>query len=285
MINPDEPKLSVVRQCHLAGLARSSYYYEPVPLSQWEHEVMRCIDEIFTRFPFYGSRRMSFVLQKEGICAGRDRVRRLMSLLGLQAVAPGPNTSKPAPGHVIYPYLLRNREVRRPGEVWATDITYIRLARGFVYLVVHMDWFSRYVLSWRLSTTMDTYFCIQSLMEALDKFSQPEVHNSDQGVQFTSGDYTRVLKDAGVAISMDGRGRWVDNVFVERLWRSLKYECVYLRDFQTPQEAERQIGEYFEFYNDERPHQTFSGATPREVWSGERTVDIANARVNNSFAH
>lgn len=244
--------------------------------------MLRSIDELFTRYPFLGARRMSWMLRGEGFSVGRKRVRKMMRLLGLSAVAPGPNTSKPAPGHRIYPYLLRGREVSRPGEVWATDITYIRLARGFVYLVAHLDWFSRYVLSWRISTTLDSHFCIESLKEALACFDPPEVHNSDQGVQFTSTDYTQVLKDTGISISMDGRGRWVDNVFVERLWRSVKYECVYLHEFSTPRDVEFHLADYFRFYNDLRPHQTFDGTTPREVWSGERTVDIASARVKKT---
>lgn len=269
LIDPGDSTLSVSEQCRVARIARSSYYYRrAAALSQSDGEMLRRLDELYTLYPFFGQRKMMAMLRREGFEVGRKRVRKLFAMLGVQALAPGPRTSKPAPGHRIYPYLLRHREVLAPGEVWATDITYIRLARGFVYLVAHMDWFSRCVLSWRLSNTLDSLFCLDSLAEALGRFPAPKIHNSDQGSQFTSDVYTQALKDAGVAISMDGRGRWVDNVFVERLWRSVKHECVYMREFSSPRDAEERLGEYFCFYNQGRPHQSLGGATPWEVWTG-----------------
>lgn len=274
LIEPEGSKVSILHQCELLDLSRSSYYYRLVDISPEDLILLRHLDELFTRFPCFGSRRQCVMLKQLGFHVGRDRVRRLMKMLGLAAIAPGKKVSKPAPGHTIHPYLLRGRRVKTAGEVWATDITYIRLWRGFVYLVAHMDWFSRYVLSWRLSTTLDNVFCIDSLKDALCAHGNPLIHNSDQGRQFTSEAYTSLLKQNGIAISMDGRGRWADNVFVERLWRTVKHECVYIQEFDTPLEAERRLETFFRHYNTERPHQALNYATPKQIWNGERSVDI-----------
>ena len=227
---------------------------------------MRLIDGQYLKTPFYGRRRMTDWLQKLGWAINIKRVRRLMQLMGLEGLAPGPSTSRPHPEHLKYPYLLKGLKIDRVNQVWSTDITYIPLDRGFVYLVAIMDWHSRYVLSYRLSNTLDDGFCIAALEEAMSRFGQPEIFNSDQGAQFTSGDFTRILLDRGVKISMDGKGRCLDNIFVERLWRSLKYEEVYLADYSTPREARLGIGRYFWFYNAERPHQALDYRRPVELY-------------------
>jgi len=268
MIDPEQPELSVRRQCELLRVSRSGLYYEPEPTSPDQLALMRRIDELHLKYPFYGSRKLSDVLRKEGRDANRKRIQRLMRLMGLEAMVPKPNTSEPHPEHVKYPYLLRGLAVSRVNQVWATDITYIPMKAGFVYLVAIMDWYSRRVLSWRLSNTLDTSFCVDALEEALERFGQPEIFNTDQGSQFTSEDFTTPLRDRGIAISMDGKGRCLDNVFVERLWRSVKYEEVYLHAYADVAEARAGIGRYLAFYNDERAHQALGYQTPAAFYRG-----------------
>ena len=255
-------RVSVRRQCELLQLSRSGLYYEPDGASDEELALMRLIDELHLKRPFYGSRMMTLALKAKGHKVNRKRVQRLMRLMQLESLAPKPGTSKPAPEHAVYPYLLRGLEISRPNQVWATDITYIPMARGFVYLVAIMDWYSRRVLSWRLSVTLDADFCVEALREAMARFGTPEIFNTDQGAQFTSEAFTSVLRERGVKISMDGKGRCIDNVFVERLWRSLKYEEVYLHAYDAVREAREGIARYFDFYNDERPHQALGYQTP-----------------------
>ena len=269
MIEPSHHELSIGRQCELLSLPRASYYRwlgEGQSESAENLALMTLIDEEYTRRPFYGSRKMRDYLRRQGHKVNRKRVQRLMRLMGLRSVAPTPNTSKPAKAHKVYPYLLRNIEVTRPNQVWATDVTYIRLRGGFVYLVAIMDWYSRKVLSWELSSTMESNFCVSALERALRLYPEPEIFNSDQGSQFTSQGFTGVLKEHGIQISMDGKGRCMDNIFVERLWRSVKYEEVYLKEYETADELRQLLAKYFHFYNQERPHQSFSGATPLEVY-------------------
>ena len=261
--------LPVTRQCQLLNLNRSTVYYPPRPVSADDLRLMRRIDEMYLKRPFYGSRRLLDWLQDEGFTVNRKRVQRLMRQMGMVAIYPKARTSKPGKGHKIYPYLLRNLKIDRPNQVWATDVTYIPMAKGFVYLVAIMDWYSRKVLSWRLSTTMDTEPCVAALEEALARYGSPEIFNTDQGAVFTSEDFTGVLKQAGVDISMDGKGRWMDNVFVERLWRSVKYEEVYLKAYETVAEARQGIGTYFEFYNSERRHQSLNRQTPDQLYRGK----------------
>ena len=268
MIDKDN-RLPVTRQCELLNLNRSTVYYQGAGVSDEDLALMRRIDEMHLQRPFYGSRRLRDWLQDEGYGVGRKRVRRLMRLMGIRALYPRPRTSKPGKGHKIYPYLLRDLTIDRPNQVWATDITYIPMARGFVYLVAIMDWYSRKVLAWRLSNSMESDFCVEALEEALANYGSPEIFNTDQGAQFTSEAFTGVLIDAGVDISMDGKGRWVDNVFVERLWRSVKYEDVYLKAYETVAEARDGIGTYFEFYNHERRHQSLDRRTPDQVYTGD----------------
>jgi len=272
MIDPSRENVPVATQCKLLGISRSGWYYERCGESDETLALMRLIDEQFLRTPFYGSRQMARHLRRIGHAMGRFRVRRLMKLIGIEAVYQRPRTSDPHPGHKIYPYLLKNLDIVKPNHVWCTDITYIPVKRGFLYLVAIMDWASRKVLAWRLSNTLSTRFCVEALQEALDTFGKPEIFNTDQGSQFTSDEWTSVLKENGVAISMDGKGRWMDNVFVERLWRSLKYECVYLNAFNDGLQARQGIGRWMAFYNTERPHSTFGGQTPDEVYDGHRSV-------------
>jgi putative transposase len=264
--------LSVRRQCELLGLNRSTWYYEPVPESAANLALMRRIDEQYLRRPYYGSRRMTVWLRGEGEEVNRKRVQRLMRLMGLEAIYPKPRTTLPGAGHKIYPYLLRNVAVTRPNQVWSTDITYVPLRCGFLYLTAILDWYSRYVLAWRLSNSLDVEFCLEALEEALGQ-AHPEIFNSDQGVQFTSREFTGRLESAAVAISMDGRGRALDNVFVERLWRSVKYEEVYLHDYATGVECHAGLSSYLRFYCEERPHQALDYRTPAEVYwdKGERS--------------
>jgi len=243
---------------------------------------LRLIDEQYTRRPFYGSRKMVTYLKGQGHWVNRKRVQRLMRILGLAGMAPGPNTSRPHPQHKVYPYLLRGVVVERPNQVWSTDITYIRLAHGFVYLVAVIDWYSRKVLSWRISNTLDTAFCVDCLEEAIQRYGNPEIFNTDQGCQFTSDSFTGVLKAHGIAISMDGRGRALDNIFVERLWRSVKYEDVYLKGYANPMELMIGLTEYFVFYNDERPHQSLGNRTPTEVYA---TGSNGGARIVEKFSN
>jgi putative transposase len=274
MITPSCCDLSLSRQCELVSISRSSFYHTPRGENAENLALMRRIDELFLRYPFYGSRQMVRQLRREGIAVGRHRVRRLMRRMGLEAIYRAPKTSTSHPEHRVYPYLLRNVAVRRPDHVWCADISYIPVRRGFLYLVAIMDWASRHVLAWRLSNTMDAGFCVEALKEALERYGKPEIFNTDQGSQFTSLDFTGTLSDAGIAISMDGRGRCMDNIFIERLWRSLKYEAVYLHELRDGFEAERVIAEWIGFYNAERPHSSLSGATPAEFYAANRPVDM-----------
>ena len=262
----DHMDLSVRRQCALLGLARSGVYRAPRAANDDDLSVMRRLDEMFTAWPFLGSRRMAAMLRAEGRTINRKRVQRLMRKMGIAALGPKPRTTKPAPGHRIYPYLLRDLRIERANHVWATDITYIPIGRGFLYLVAVIDWATRAVLSWRLSNTMDVSFCVSALEEALARFGKPEIFNTDQGSQFTSAAFTGVLAGAGIKISMDGRGRWMDNVFIERLWRSLKYEEIYLKGYADGREAKAGIAAWINFYNTRRPHQALGGRTPMAVW-------------------
>jgi putative transposase len=257
-----DPSLSMRRQCELLGVSRSSLYYEAVPTDPDELALMRRIDELHMQYPFYGSRKIAQELSRVGDPVNRKRIQRLMRLMGIESVAPKPKTSRPAPEHPIYPYLLRNIAISRADQVWAADITYIPMAHGFMYLVAIMDWHSRRVLSWRLSNTLDSAFCVEALKEALARFGAPEIFNTDQGAQFTAEAFTDVLREREVKISMDGKGRWIDNVFIERLWRSLKHEEVYLRAYDDGRAARDGVGRYMRFYNHERPHQALGYQTP-----------------------
>jgi putative transposase len=264
-----EPKgsLSLVRQCQLMSISRSSYYFTGKGESHLNLSLMRMIDEQFLETPWYGSRQMARWLKRHGYCVSRKRTRRLMRKMGLHPIYQKPRTTVPHPDHKIYPYLLRDLLIDRPNQVWCADITYIPMRRGFLYLVAIMDWQSRKVLSWRLSNSMETSFCVEALEDAMTRYGTPGIFNTDQGSQFTSFDFTEALKDAGVRISMDGKGRWMDNVFIERLWRSLKYELVYLNAFETGSEVRAGINWWMEYYNSRRPHSTFDGATPDEVYN------------------
>jgi putative transposase len=266
MIEPAHARLSISAQCRLLSISRSSYYYAPVPETEDTLALMRVIDAAFLDMPWYGSRQMVRHLRRIGHDVGRRRVRRLMGKMGLSPIYQRPRTSDPHPQHRIYPYLLRKLVIERPNHVWCADITYIPMRRGFLYLVAIMDWATRKVLAWRLSNTMDAAFCVAALEEALTRFGKPEIFNTDQGSQFTSLDFIAVLKDAEIRISMDGRGRWMDNVFIERLWRSLKYECVYLHAFETGSELRAGIGRWVTYYNTQRPHSGLAGRTPAEAY-------------------
>jgi putative transposase len=267
--------LPVTRQCQLLNLNRSSVYYQPIGVPEEDLRLMRRIDEMHLKRPFYGSRRIRDWLQDEGFAVNRKRVQRLMRQMGIAALYPKANTSRPGKEHKIYPYLLKGLEIDRPNQVWATDICYVPMARGFVYVVAIMDWFSRKVLAWRVSNTMDADFCIDALEEAISRYGAPEIFNTDQGAQFTSEAFTGTLKAAGIRISMDGKGRWVDNVFVERLWRSLKYEEVYLKAYETVAQARQGMGNYFRFYNRDRRHQSLNRQTPDQVYEGSETWPVA----------
>lgn len=267
MIEPDHPQISIARQCDLVGLPRSSYYYSSAGETAENLHLMRLLDEQYTRTPFYGVRRMTAWLRQQGYAVNAKRVARLLRTMGLETIYPKPRLSQPHPTHRIYPYLLRGVPITRANQVWSTDITYIRLQAGFVYLVAVMDWFSRYVLSWAISITMDVAFCLEALEQALG-VATPDIFNSDQGAQFTSLDFTDRLMTAGIRISMDGRGRALDNVFVERLWRTVKYEEVYLKDYGTPREAIQGLAQFFQAYNGERPHQALGYRTPATVYFG-----------------
>jgi len=267
MIDREEDKISMRGQCELLGLNRSTLYYEPAPISGSDLHLMNRIDELFTKYPFFGSRRIEAYLKREGYEVGRDKVRSLMWKMGLEAIYPRRNISKRNQAHRIYPYLLKGVEIVRLNQVWSADITYIRLRQGFVYLVAIIDWYSRYVLSWRLSNTLDTDFCVEALNEAL-QHGKPDIFNTDQGSQFTSEAFTELLLKGCIKISMDGKGRALDNIFVERLWRTVKYEDVYLNSYSSIPEVELGLGKYFEFYNDERLHQTLKYRTPAEVYMG-----------------
>jgi putative transposase len=269
--------LSIRHQCRLLGLSRSGVYRTPLPASDDDLTLMRRIDELFTARPFLGSRRMARMLSEEGATINRKRVQRLMRKMGIEALGPKPRTSRPAPGHRIYPYLLRSMTIDRPNQVWAADITYIPMGRGFLYLVAVIDWASRAVLSWRLSNTMDVSFCVDALEDALSRFGKPSIFNTDQGSQFTSMAFTGVLERAGILVSMDGRGRWMDNVFIERLWRSLKHEDIYLKGYADGRELHEGLSDWIAFYNDRRPHQAHGYRTPMAVWRDgieRRAVDM-----------
>lgn len=267
LIDFKHPLISIARQCYLLDLSRSTLYYRPVSHCNNDHQLMRLIDEEFTRHPFYGRRRMTVWLQNQGFPVNEKRVRRLMLQMGLEAIYPKQHLSRPEKWHKKYPYLLRDLKIAKPNQVWTADITYIRLAKGFVYLVAVMDWFSRYVLSWRLSNSLDASFCVDALDAALIHTS-PEIFNTDQGSQFTSTDFMALLELAGVKISLDGRGRAFDNIMIERLWRNVKYEDVYLKNYQSVRDAEASLRSYFRFYNKERPHQALAYKTPEAIYSG-----------------
>lgn len=265
MIDRDH-RLSISRQSALLGISRGSVYYQPRPVSETDLALMRRIDELHMDYPFAGSRMLKGLLRQDGFRAGRLHVATLMKRMGIEAIYRRPNTTKPAPGHKIYPYLLRNMAVTRPNQVWAMDITYVPMARGFVYLAAVIDWFSRKVLAWRVSITLETAFCIEAVEEAMARYGKPEIFNTDQGSQFTSTDFIKLLKDAGIAISMDGKGAWRDNIFIERLWRSIKYEEIYLHAYTNVPEARVGIGRYINFYNQRRPHSSLAGNTPDQAY-------------------
>lgn len=276
-IDGKDPKLSISRQCELLRLPRSSYYRPRFTCfeSAANLAIMRRIDEEFLRHPFYGSRKMRDYLNREGFQVNRKRVQRLMRLMGLESVAPKPNTSKRRKEHKVYPYLLRNLSITVPDQVWCSDITYIRMPHGFVYLTAIMDWASRYVLSWEISVTMNDDFCVNALKSALRRHQTPKIFNTDQGSQYTGTAFTGTLKEKSIKISMDGKGRCMDNIFIERLWRSVKYEKIFLEEFDTVPKLLAGLKEYFEFYNFERPHQSFSGKTPAEIYWGEEVAQKA----------
>ena len=265
LIDKSNQSISVSRQCELIGLSSSAYYYKPKPINSITLVIMNKIDELYTQYPFYGTRRMTALLQREGFLINRKKTRRLYKEMGIEAIYPGPKTTKFNKEHKIYPYLLRNVAITKVHQVYSTDITYIRINNGFAYLVAIIDWFSRYVLGWRLSNSLDADFCIETLVEVLNN-NKCEIFNTDQGSQFTSKSFTQVLQNHEISISMDGRGRCLDNVFVERLWRSVKQECVYLMNFQSMHDAKDNLHRYFEFYNNQRLHQSLDYKTPKEVF-------------------
>jgi putative transposase len=266
MIVPNLPGLSVGKQCKLLSISRSSLYYEPKGESELNLDLMRLIDKQFLETPFYGVRQMTWHLRNEDHLVNEKRIRRLMRLMGLMPIYQKPNTSKAAKGHKIYPYLLRGLRVDRPNQVWCADITYLPMRRGFLYLVAIMDWYTRKVLAWRISNTLEAEFCVDALNEAIHKFGSPEIMNTDQGSQFTSFTWTDRLRRSAVRISMDGKGRFLDNIFVERLWRSLKYECVYLHAWESGSEAKAGVKKWMEFYNHKRPHSALGGRPPAVVY-------------------
>ena len=274
MINP-EHKLSIRRQAELLEISRSTVYYRPRSVSDADLMLMRRIDELHMNYPFAGSRMLRDMLSQQGLEVGRRHVRTLMRRMAIEALYRKPNTSKPAPGLRIYPYLLRGLAITRPNQVWAMDITYIPMARGFVYLAAVLDWFSRRVLAWRLSITMDTSFCIEALEEAMRIYGRPEIFNTDQGSQFTSEAFTRRLKENGIGISMDGKGHWRDNVFVERIWKSIKCEEVYLHAYASVSEARTSLSRYIDFYNTTRPHCSLKAFTPDQVYFNRLPVTLA----------
>jgi putative transposase len=274
MIDPED-KLSIQKQSRLLKVSRSSVYYKPRPLSADELKLMRAIDELHLEHPFAGSRMLRDFLLRDGVRVGRRHMRTAMRRMGIEAIYRKPNTSKPALGHKIYPYLLRNVAVTRANQVWSTDISYVPMKRGFVYLIAVIDWFSRRVLSWKLSITMDVSFCLEALDEALSKHGKPEIFNTDQGSQFTSEAFTGRLKKESIAISMDGKGRWCDNVFVERFWRSIKYEEIYLHAYDSVSEARNRIGQYIQFFNSRRPHSSLQAQTPDQVYFNRPQEQLA----------
>lgn len=270
-----EHELSITKQAKALSISRGSVYYLPRPVSATDLEIMRLLDRLHLDFPFAGSRMLRGLLAAEGCNVGRRHVKTLMKRMGIEALYRRPRTTKPEPGHKIYPYLLRGMEIVRPNQVWAMDITYIPMARGYVYLAVVLDWFSRRVLSWRVSITMEAAFCVETLADALALHGKPDIFNTDQGSQFTGAAFTGVLTDNGIAISMDGKGAWRDNVFVERLWRSVKYEEVYLRAYDSVSEARASIGRYLNFYNGRRPHSSLDGVTPDQAYFNSLPLRLA----------
>jgi putative transposase len=287
VVDRDDPDLSIAAQCQLLKVARSTLYYQPAPVDPDDLALMRRMDELYTKWPFYGARRMVAALRQDGAIVNRKRVRRLMRVMGLEAIYQKPNTSKGHPDHKVYPYLLRGLAIERPNQVWCADITYIPMAKGFVYLVAVMDWFSRRVLAWRVSITMEADFCVEALQEAIARHGRPEIFNTDQGVQFTSAGFLEELESRGVRVSMDGKGRFLDNIFIERLWRSLKYEDVFIKAYGSVAEARQGIGGWLLFYNEERLHQALGYQTPRAVFDGEahERVDNASALKGCGVAH
>ena len=258
--------MSVNRQCELLGLSKGGLYYEPIPETEFNLMLMDQIDRQFTETPFYGTRRINAVLIEMGYAINRKRVQRLMRLMGLEAIYPKKNLSKRRHDHKVYPYLLKGVKIDRPNFVWSTDITYIRLRHGFIYLTAVIDWFSRYILAWKFSNSLASDFCIEAVEDALSKSkTRPDIFNTDQGVQFTANDFVKVIETAGIKLSMDGKGRALDNIFIERFWRSLKYEEVYLKDYETVQDAYTSIDDYFDLYNYRRPHQSLNYKFPYEV--------------------
>jgi putative transposase len=276
-VDPDHPSLSVKRQCELLSVSRSGWYYQPKGVSEENLALMKLIDRIYLAIPFYGARKIADCLKRQGHRVNRKRVQRLMRLMGIRAIYRRPRTSKPGKGHKIYPYLLKGLKITRPNQVWSADITYIPMAKGFLYLVAIIDWYSRYVLSWRISNTLDADFCVEALEEALRK-GRPEIFNTDQGSQFTGDDFTGMLKKHGITISMDGKGSYNDNLFIERLWRTVKYEEVYLNAYQDGREARISLGNYFRFYNSERSHQSLGYRTPAEVFAPTPSPVSTNER-------
>lgn len=285
MVDKDDPAISVARQCKLLKVTRSTVYHEPAPVSADDLLLMRRLNEQYLATPFYGSRRMAAVLRQQGFSVNRKRVQWLMQIMGLEAIYQKPNTSGRHPDHKIYPYLLRDLVIDRPNQVWCADITYISMAQGFVYLVAIMDWFSRRVLAWRLSIDMHSTFCVEALQDALKRFGRPEIFNTDQGVQFSSTPFVAVLESQKVRISMDGKGRFMDNIFIERLWRSLKYEEVFIKAYDTVADARSGIGGWIDFYNNERLHQTFGYLTPRAVFEAGATCGaVGKTRTSQGSA-
>jgi putative transposase len=280
MVSRPHPHFSIGEQCALLKVPRSTLYYKPKPVTDDDLTLMRRIDEIYTKWPFYGSRKIVRELRDERCDVKRKRVRRLMRLMGIEAIYQKPNTSRKHPAHKIYPYLLRNLDIDHAKQVWCADITYIPMARGFVYLVAVMDWFSRRVLAWRLSITLESNFCVEALQEAMDRYGAPEIFNTDQGVQFTAAAFIAQLQAGGVQVSMDGKGRFLDNIFIERLWRSLKYEEVFTKAYGSVAEARLGINAWMKFYNEERKHQALGYSTPREIF----VASIARGYVHNASA-
>lgn len=269
-----EHPLSTRRRCQILDLPRSTAYYQPKPPSEADLKLMRAMDEYHLEYPFAGSRTLRDWLVRDGYKTGRDHVRTVMRKMGINAIYRKPKTSKSNPEHTVYPYLLRNLNIHKPNQVWATDITYIPMKRGFIYLIAVMDWYSRRVLSWKLSNTLTTDFCVEAVEEAITKYGTPEIFNTDQGSQFTSTAFTDLLKKHDIQISMDGKGRWVDNVFVERLWRSVKYEEVYLKAYESVSEAKAGLKRYFSFYNEVRTHQSLDRQTPDQVYFGANAASL-----------
>jgi putative transposase len=275
MINRNHPDLSINHQCKLVKLSRSAFYYASVGLDDETLAVMTAIDKAFTRFPFFGSRQIAAYLRRNGIAVGRHRVRRLMRIMGLEAIYTRPRTSQPHPAHPVYPYLLKGMIIDRPNQVWCADITFVPVRHGFLYLVAIMDWATRKVLSWRLSNTMHASFCVETLQEAIARFGPPEIMNTDQGSQFTGSGWIGTLIEAGVRVSMDGRGRCMDNIFIERLWRSLKQEAIYLEELTDGFKAQRVIRNWMAFYNNERPHSALEHRTPKEAYWPSQNEKVA----------